>query len=82
VVSTRVPDVVADYGRMVHVADDAEQFAAGCRQVVTDSAVEREHRIRHIKKRQEWNHIAATMHDLMRPELALDAAGYSREATA
>jgi glycosyltransferase involved in cell wall biosynthesis len=82
VVSTRVPDVVADYGRMVHLADDAEQFAAGCRQVVTDSAVEREHRIRHIKKRQEWNHIAATMHDLMRPELALDAAGYSREATA
>ena len=82
VVCTRVPDVVADYGRMVHLADDADGFAAGCRQVVADSAAEREHRIRHIKKRQEWNHIAATMHDLMRPELVLGAAGYSREATA
>ena len=82
VVSTRVPDVVADYGRVVHLADDADQFAAGCRQVVTDSAAEREHRIRHIKKRQEWDFIAATMSGLIRPELAPGGAGHRKEVSA
>jgi glycosyltransferase involved in cell wall biosynthesis len=82
VVSTRVPDVVADYGGVVHLADDAAAFAAGCRQVVTDSAAERERRIRHIKKRQEWDNIAATMHGLIRPELAPGHPGYRGEASA
>ena len=82
VVSTRVPDVVADYGRVVHLADDATEFAAGCRQVVTDSAAERERRIRHIKKRQEWDYIAAQMHGLIRPELAAGRTGYRGEASA
>ncbi|HLL61786.1 MAG TPA: glycosyltransferase [Propionibacteriaceae bacterium] len=82
VVSTRVPDVVADYGRVVHLADDADQFAAGCRQVVTDSVAEREHRIRHIKKRQEWDYIAASMNGLIRPETARAGARYRREVPA
>jgi len=82
VVSTRVPDVVADYGRLVHLANDAAEFAAGCRQVVTDSAAERERRIRHIKKRQEWDYIAAAMHGLIRRELASGGAGCRGEASA
>jgi glycosyltransferase involved in cell wall biosynthesis len=82
VVSTRVPDVVADYGRVVHLADDADQFAAGCWQVVTDSTAEREHRIRHVKRRQEWDYIAARMSGLIRPELVPGAAGYRGEVSA
>ena len=31
-VSTRVPDVVSDWSSVVHLADDGEGFAAGCRQ--------------------------------------------------
>src|SRR3954453_16993311 len=36
VVSTRVPDVVADYSDLVHLADDADHFAAGCREVLSE----------------------------------------------
>jgi len=32
VISTRVPDVVADYSDLVHLADDADQFAVACPQ--------------------------------------------------
>ena len=67
VVSTRVPDVVADYTGTVHLADDAAAFAAGCRKVVADSRAEREQRIRHIKHRQEWDTIAAAIDDLIHP---------------
>jgi glycosyltransferase involved in cell wall biosynthesis len=67
VVSTRVPDVVADYTGTVHLADDAAQFAAGCRKVIDDSRAEREQRIRHIKHRQEWDTIAAAIDELIHP---------------
>ena len=36
VVSTRVPDVVADYQGLVHLVDDADEMAAACRKVVDD----------------------------------------------
>jgi hypothetical protein len=49
---------------------------------VTDSAAEREYRIRHVKKRQKWDYIAATMSGLIRPELAPGAAGYRGEVSA
>ena len=82
VVSTRVPDVVTDYGQTVHLADDADEFAAGCPPGGDRLVADREHRIRHIKRRQEWDDIAGTMHDLMRPELAVSDIGYGGEATA
>jgi hypothetical protein len=73
--------VVADYTGFVHFADTAAEFAEGCRKVVTDSAAEREHRIRHIKKRQEWDEIAAAMHELIRREPSRSTA-YAQEVSA
>ena len=68
VVSTRVPDVVADYPGVVHLADDAAQFAAACRHVVEHSADERDRRVRPIQARHEWDVIAAAMADLLDPQ--------------
>jgi glycosyltransferase involved in cell wall biosynthesis len=65
VVSTRVPDVVADYARVVHLADDGAAFAAACRQVVDHPREERDRRARPITAKQEWDAIAARMADLL-----------------
>jgi glycosyltransferase involved in cell wall biosynthesis len=65
VVSTRVPDVVADYRRVVHLADDGPGFAAACREVVRHSASEREQRVRAAGVRQEWDVIAQEMAELL-----------------
>ncbi|TFV88090.1 glycosyltransferase, partial [Blastococcus sp. CT_GayMR20] len=61
VVSTRVPDVVADYDGVVHLADDAAGFAAACRHVLGHSRAERDRRLRPIARRHEWDVIAREM---------------------
>jgi glycosyltransferase involved in cell wall biosynthesis len=61
VVSTRVPDVVADYGEVVHLADDGAAFAAACRKVAQDDRGARDRRVRPLQARQEWDHIAESM---------------------
>jgi glycosyltransferase involved in cell wall biosynthesis len=65
VVSTRVPDVVADYDDVVHLADDAAGFAAACRHVVSQSRAERDLRLRPIAQRHEWDVIAGAMAALL-----------------
>jgi len=65
VVSTRVPDVVTDYADVVHLADDADGFAAACREVVEHPAEDRDRRVRPIQARQEWDAIAASMARLL-----------------
>ena len=65
VVSTRVPDVVADYADVVHLADDGAQFAAACREVLTHPLAERDRRVQPIQARQEWDYIAAEMAKLL-----------------
>ena len=65
VVSTRVPDVVADYADVVHLADDGAEFAAACREVVTHELSERDLKARPIQARQEWDYIAASMSRLV-----------------
>ena len=65
VVSTRVPDVVGDYEEVVHLADDGEEFAAACRHVLLDDPHARDRRARPLQTRQEWDHIAASMADLL-----------------
>jgi glycosyltransferase involved in cell wall biosynthesis/beta-glucosidase/6-phospho-beta-glucosidase/beta-galactosidase len=65
VVSTRVPDVVADYGDVVHFADDGAQFAAACREVLRHDADARDRRARPLQARQEWDAIAAAMAELL-----------------
>ena len=65
VVSTRVPDVVADYSEVVHLADDGEQFAAACLEVVNHRRADRDRLVRPIQERQEWDYIAGAMADLV-----------------
>jgi glycosyltransferase involved in cell wall biosynthesis len=65
VVSTRVPDVVADYADVVHLADTGAQFAGACREVVTHELSDRDHKVRPIQARQEWDYIASSMSRLL-----------------
>jgi glycosyltransferase involved in cell wall biosynthesis len=65
VVSTRVPDVVADYADVVHLADDGAEFAAACREVVTHKCSDRDRKVKPIQARQEWDYIAASMSRLL-----------------
>jgi glycosyltransferase involved in cell wall biosynthesis len=65
VVSTRVPDVVADFSDVVHLADSAEQFAEACLTVVEHSREERDKRVKPIQTRYDWDVIASAMSDLI-----------------
>jgi glycosyltransferase involved in cell wall biosynthesis len=65
VVSTRVPDVVADYKDVVHLADDGQGFAAACMEVVQHDAGSRDRRTGPLQARQEWDSIAAGMAELL-----------------
>jgi beta-glucosidase/6-phospho-beta-glucosidase/beta-galactosidase/glycosyltransferase involved in cell wall biosynthesis len=65
VVSTRVPDVVADYTDVVHLADDGGGFAAACREVIQHDARARDRRTRPLQARQEWDVIASSMAELL-----------------
>jgi glycosyltransferase involved in cell wall biosynthesis len=65
VVSTRVPDVVADYADVVHLADDGAGFADACREVVTHEVSDRDRKAKPIQRRQEWDYIAASMSRLL-----------------
>jgi glycosyltransferase involved in cell wall biosynthesis/beta-glucosidase/6-phospho-beta-glucosidase/beta-galactosidase len=82
VVSTRVPDVVTDYSGIVHLADDATEFAESCREALAEPATERDHRIRKITQRHEWDYIATQMYGLIRPEPASSSVTYTEEASA
>ncbi|MFL6153259.1 MAG: family 1 glycosylhydrolase [Ornithinibacter sp.] len=61
VVSTRVPDVVADYAGVVALADDGPGFASSCREVVQHCPDERLARTRHLARDHEWDVIAQRM---------------------
>jgi glycosyltransferase involved in cell wall biosynthesis len=61
VISTRVPDVVSDWGELVHLADDGQAFASGCREVLTQPAGERDAKLAAVAKRYEWDSIAEEM---------------------
>lgn len=60
-ISTRVPDVVADYRGVVDLADDGAGFAAACQHALRRQANGRDHRIRLLKARYEWDDIAEEM---------------------
>jgi glycosyltransferase involved in cell wall biosynthesis len=65
VVSTRVPDVVADYHSVVHLADDGPGFATACRHVVRHSLRDRDRHVRAIRARHEWDVITEEMAELL-----------------
>jgi glycosyltransferase involved in cell wall biosynthesis len=79
VVSTRVPDVVADYSSVVHLADDGAEFAQACLEVLDHSRVERDLRVRPIQQRQEWDYIAGAMALLLKGDAVPDAEAASDE---
>ena len=66
VVSTKVPDVVAEYSGVVLLADDALSFAHRCRQALDDAGTEAwETRVTPILERQTWDCIAGSMASLI-----------------
>ncbi|MGI8680734.1 MAG: glycosyltransferase [Mycobacteriales bacterium] len=75
VVSTRVPDVVADFGTVVHLADDAAEFAAACRHVLSQSRPTRDRRVAPLVKMHQWDAIAADMAAILEQAVVLAAAG-------
>jgi glycosyltransferase involved in cell wall biosynthesis len=82
VVSTRVPDVVADYGDVVALAEDAAGFAAACRVALREASADRQRRFSAISGRQEWDRIAAEIHGLIRGVSVAADAALDEEATA
>ena len=66
VVSTRVPDVVADFGDVVELADDAQGFAAACRRALEADGAAREERVRPLLERSSWDAVAARMDAILR----------------
>jgi glycosyltransferase involved in cell wall biosynthesis len=65
VVSTRVPDVVADWSDVVHLADDGAGFAAACREVSEHSLAERDRLVAPLQRKHEWDTIARRMLAIM-----------------
>lgn len=61
VVSTRVPDVVADFGAFVQLEDDGEGFARACRGVRRHDVAERDARLAPVLARYRWDWIAEEM---------------------
>jgi glycosyltransferase involved in cell wall biosynthesis len=57
VVSTRVDDVVADFGDVVHLADDAAGFADACRSVLNGGDVDRD-KVDRLVAENDWDTIA------------------------
>jgi glycosyltransferase involved in cell wall biosynthesis len=58
VVSTPVPDVVADFADLVHVAATPEEFAVACRSALTEPLSVRDRLLRRIEPRYQWDDIA------------------------
>ena len=84
VVSTRVPDVVADYGTVVQLAGNPAEFTAGCRRALAEDPITRDRRVAPLLARQEWDGIAVRMDALLgSPAMqATDARGNDQEQSA
>ncbi|MFN2626702.1 MAG: glycosyltransferase [Mycobacteriales bacterium] len=82
VVSTRVTDVIADFGDVVHFADTGAEFADACRLVVTHSLDVRDRRVAPIRRRHEWDEIVAAMTSVIDDYARADAEIELPEETA
>jgi glycosyltransferase involved in cell wall biosynthesis len=82
VISTPIPDVITEFAPTVHVADNAEDVAAQCRQARRrHPSRQRDHNVRELLAKYHWDSIAAQM------EASVFAAGVlpkpaHKEATA
>ena len=70
VISTRIADVVSDFGPIVDFQDDAAGFAAACRAVLGHSLAERDAKLRPLLARHHWDSIAAEMGRLIGDSLS------------
>ncbi len=75
VVSTPVPDVVADYSGIVTLGRDAAGLADACRAAVVECPQARAERIRPVLRNHHWDTIARAMQALV------DGIGESSDAT-
>lgn len=75
VVSTRVPDVVADHASRVVLVDDAEEAATACRSALLEGPEHREARMRLMSRDHEWDAIARTLAAAMDAPAAALASG-------
>jgi glycosyltransferase involved in cell wall biosynthesis len=78
VVSTRVADVVTDFGTCVDLQDDAAGFADACVRVAAHSIARRDEKLAPILHRHEWDTIATRMSDLIeatRSGIVIDLEG-------
>jgi len=65
VVSTPVPDVVADLGDIVAIAAGPADFAAACRRVEAQPAAAGDPGIARVLRRRHWDGVAARLDDLI-----------------
>jgi hypothetical protein len=66
VVSTRVPDVIAEFGSVVDLREDAHGFAEGCRHVLGHGLGERDRQVRPLLAWHSWDGIVERMSELLR----------------
>ncbi len=71
VVSTRVPDVVADHSAVVDLADDPDGFAAACRSALSRRSDARTPSVERLLRAQHWDSIAGRMGELMAGAMAV-----------
>ena len=77
VVSTKVPDVVTDFGHVVRLADDAEAFAAACREALAEDGEARQRTVAPLLHRARWDAIALRMASLLPTTSAAATQGHS-----
>jgi glycosyltransferase involved in cell wall biosynthesis len=83
VVSTPVPDVVADYGDVVGIATDAVDFGRQCQEALSCDRDQLNTKVWPILRRQHWDAIAARMGALLRPaSVTVGALATDAEETA
>ncbi|MCU1371003.1 MAG: glycosyltransferase family 1 protein [Ilumatobacteraceae bacterium] len=70
VVSTRVPDVVAECVAAVDLQDDGASFAEACARVAHDDVARRDLQVAELLARRSWDGIAGRMAELIEPHLA------------
>ncbi|HUR77874.1 MAG TPA: glycosyltransferase [Acidimicrobiales bacterium] len=80
VVSTRIPDVVSDFGLLVDLQDDAAGFADACRRVLLHDCADRDRKLRPLLHANHWDTIAASMQDLIHEVSSSSLASAGRSA--
>ena len=79
-VSTPVPDVVADFGGVVHIAAEPGEFADRCVAALAEPLEKRDRGCAGSKRRYQWDDIAARIHRIMQDALSASAPACPRRS--